>query len=92
MSQSQQYEEGHGSQSQWIDTHEAKPYKIPTKWFIDIDDVTVAKADSIQEITSLLEYYPHGTVRYYNPTQEEYEAELKALKELYLNNFGIMQR
>jgi len=84
------YEEARGVQSQWIDTHEAKPYKIKPCWFIDVNEVTVAKAKTLKEAKGMLSHYPNGELRCYNPTQEERGLELKESRRLTRNNWGIM--
>jgi len=90
MKHEQQYKENYGIQSRWMDTHEAKPYKIKKKYFIDVNQQTVARGDSMKDIKDLLKYYPQGEIRVYNPTQEEYIFELALNKELVLNNWGII--
>ena len=90
MSHTQPYEESFGIQAGWMDTHEAKPYKIKPKFFIDVDDITVASASSLSGIMELLENYPEGVLRHWAPSQEEYEQQISTNKELALNNWGIM--
>lgn len=90
MSHQQPYEETYGVQAAWIETHEAKPYKIKPMFFVDIEHTTVAKADNLPDILELLKNYPEGVLRHWEPTQKEYAEQLKANKELALHNWGIM--
>ena len=84
------YDESFGVQANWPDTIDPKPRKINGKFFIDVGNDTVAVAESIEEAVSLQKHYPQGVIRYWEPTQEEYEEELKEAKQLRLHNFGIM--